>query len=242
MIYKSIAVAALFLFFAFFERYRPFIKNTSSSLFINLVLGMISYLFAYGALYEVQKDTGLLPHEISQPQLLLTLCTILLLDFVSYLWHRASHTFPLLWNLHRVHHSEHFLEASSAFRFHFLETTLSLIPRWLCVVVLQLPFVSLVIFEVCFQISNMFQHSNLRLPQGLEKYVNLIFVTPTMHRKHHSLNPQEQNSNYSTIFSFWDRFLRSYKDNSQEDVKEFGLKDIPQRLTIAKLVLLPFKF
>ncbi|MCB9072711.1 MAG: sterol desaturase family protein [Bdellovibrionaceae bacterium] len=241
MVYRTIAIAFLFIYFVALERWRPYQKRPVSSLKENLILGFTSFLFTF-AIFKVLAVTLDFPKlQLDTPLLLPTLATIPLLDFVSYIWHRSTHYFNFLWRLHRVHHSDHTLETSSSVRFHFIETSLSLIPRWGCILFCELPLSSVFIFEAVFQASNFFQHANIQLPGRLEKILSLVLVTPSMHRKHHSLIINEQNSNFSTIFSIWDRIFRTYRDNFAETVQTFGLSEMNTRLNWRQLLLLPIK-
>jgi len=66
------------------------------------------------------------------------------------------------------------------------------------------------IFILIYGMLNLFQHSNLRLPERFERFLSLIFVTPRLHHMHHLRDKSSQNSNYSTIFIFWDRLFGTY--------------------------------
>lgn len=145
--------------------------------------------------------------------------SILILDFVAYGWHRANHRFRLLWRFHAVHHSDRIFDVSTAVRFHPGELLISLGIRLLIVLAFGLPVVGLLVFEVLYGFFNFFEHGNVRLPQTMERWLAVIFVTPALHRKHHSVKLQELNRNFSTIFSYWDRIFRSYAPSTSiEDI------------------------
>lgn len=130
---------------------------------------------------------------------------ILTLDYTLYLWHRLNHGPALLWRFHNVHHADLDMDVSTASRFHFGELILSSGFRAGQIVLLGIDPVTLILFETLITSAAQFHHANVRLPIRLERALNLLFVTPRMHGIHHSLVQGETDSNYSTIFSFWDR-------------------------------------
>lgn len=129
----------------------------------------------------------------------------LLMDLTFYWWHIANHRIPVLWRFHNVHHIDPDLDVSTAFRFHFGEVALSAVFRAVQIAAIGLPLWMFASYELVFQAGTLFHHSNLRLPIRLERILNLVFVTPRMHGIHHSQVRDETNSNYSVVFSWWDR-------------------------------------
>lgn len=167
--------------------------------------------------------------------------SLLFLDFVTYGWHLAYHRLPLLWRLHRVHHTDRDLDVTSASRFHLGEIGLSTLLRLGAMTLWGPAWLSIVVFEGALLLAAQFQHSNFRIPEPFDSAVRWLFVTPDMHRVHHSDLPAETNSNYSTIFSFWDRSIGTYRMAPQERLV-IGLKEYPRRedRTLFKLMAMPF--
>jgi sterol desaturase/sphingolipid hydroxylase (fatty acid hydroxylase superfamily) len=167
--------------------------------------------------------------------------SILALDLVSYGWHRANHLVPVLWRFHQVHHSDPAFTATTALRFHPGELILSLPLRLVAVVGLGAPVVGVIIFEVYFAFHNMFEHGNIDLPAALEKRLAWLLVTPALHRRHHSRRRAELNSNYGTIFTFWDRGLGTFGANSSRVSVRTGLPGAEDGLGPAAALALPFR-
>jgi len=168
--------------------------------------------------------------------------TIVLLDFVAWIWHRANHTSSLLWHFHSVHHSDAVFDASTALRFHPGEILISLGVRLLAVTLIGLPVLGLVAFEVVFGFFNLFLHSDIRIRSSLEGWLALLFVTPSLHRLHHSILETEHNRNYGTIFSCWDRLSRTYIYASADSEIEVGLPGQRSRsLRLREVLALPLK-
>ena len=113
-----------------------------------------------------------------------------MLDLVAYMWHRANHTWTLLWRFHAVHHSDIYFDASTAFRFHPGELLISLGVRLVAVTVTGLPILGLIAFEVLYGFSNVFVHSDIRMTSRHERRLGWVIVTPSLHRMHHSERPR----------------------------------------------------
>jgi sterol desaturase/sphingolipid hydroxylase (fatty acid hydroxylase superfamily) len=170
--------------------------------------------------------------------------TVVFLDWMTYYLHRMYHAIPFLWNIHRTHHTDPEVETSTGVRFHPLEQMLSSIWRGLFIILLGAPFSGVFIYEVLLTSSNLFNHTNARLPEFWDSLVRTLFVTPDMHRVHHSAEAKETNSNFGFILSLWDRILMTYRakpEKGQEGVV-LGLQMLrePQDQTILNLLKQPF--
>ncbi len=135
------------------------------------------------------------------------LIDLLILDLWIYAWHLANHGLPLLWRFHEIHHLDEFLDASSAVRFHVGEVLLSACVRAVVIIALDIPLASVLIFETMVLVAAIFQHSNLRLPRGLERALSMVIITPSIHWVHHHAVRMDTDSNYGTTLSVWDRLF-----------------------------------
>ena len=165
-----------------------------------------------------------------------------LLDYSNYIWHILLHKLPFMWRFHLVHHSDLDLDITTAFRFHFGELIGSLFFRGAAILLIGASPLAVLIYEIAFEASNQFQHSNLKLPFRSEKVLNKIFVTPRMHGIHHSMKKRETDSNFSIIFSFWDRLHSTIKLNVHQDEIVTGVPFYPDEneLTVWNLLKMPF--
>lgn len=166
----------------------------------------------------------------------------LFLDYTIYLWHILLHKLPLLWRFHVVHHCDPDLDVTTAFRFHFGEMIGSVVYRGAFVFLSGASPLNVLFYEIAFEGATQFHHSNWRLPSKFEKGLNKIFVTPRMHGIHHSIVSEETNSNYSVIFSFWDRLHNTIRLNVQQEKIVIGVPSYtdPRELTIGNLLKMPF--
>lgn len=191
------------------------------------------------ARWSAAQGFGIFQQVAVSPWLTLV-ATIVLLDMVSYFWHRANHTIPLLWRFHRVHHSDPAFTATTALRFHPGELLLSLPVRLAAVALLGAAPVAVVIFEIVFAMANFFEHSDINLHIDLERWLARFCITPALHRRHHSRQWEELNSNFGTVFVVWDRVLGTYKPSSSALWIETGLPDRSHGTTLREMLLLPF--
>ncbi len=152
---------------------------------------------------------------------------LVILDFAIYWQHRLFHVVPVLWRLHRVHHSDRVFDVTTAVRFHPIEILLSLFIKATLVIFLGIPAVAIIIFEIILNGVAMFNHGNISLPSKLDAIIRKIVVTPDMHRVHHSDIPKETNSNYGFNLSIWDKVFGSYQAQPQKGHQSMsiGLKE-----------------
>ena len=145
------------------------------------------------------------------PFWLMVLVSIIVLDLVIYLSHVMFHAVPALWRLHRMHHADLEFDVTTGLRFHPIEILLSMVIKLAVVAALGAPAVAVLIFEVILNATAMFNHSNIRLPKGVDRVLRWVLVTPDMHRVHHSVVPVETNSNFGFNLPWWDRMLGTYR-------------------------------
>jgi sterol desaturase/sphingolipid hydroxylase (fatty acid hydroxylase superfamily) len=166
----------------------------------------------------------------------------LLLDWSIYVWHRLNHRAPVLWRFHLVHHTDLDLDVSTAFRFHVGELLLSVAWRSAQIVLIGVGPELVLVYEASMEAATAFHHSNWRLPVPLEHALNLVLVTPRMHGIHHSALEAETNSNWSVVFSWWDRLHRTLRRGVSHDRLTIGLPAYrePTELGVLQLLALPF--
>jgi len=185
--------------------------NNLGLVFLNsIALRLIFPAAAVGvAVFASKNGWGLLNYyEVAFP--LAVVLSVVAMDFVIYLQHVLVHAVPTLWRLHRVHHADLDFDVTTGARFHPIEIILSMLIKFATIVVLGPPVVAVVIFEALLNGMAMFNHSNVRLPLGLDRVLRLVVVTPDMHRVHHSVEDDETNSNFGFNLSIWDRIFGTY--------------------------------
>lgn len=177
------------------------------------------------ALWAQARGIGLFS-GLAWPRWLEFALALLLLDLAIYWQHRLLHVLPWLWPLHRVHHTDTTLDATSALRFHPFEIALSLAIKLALVLAFGVPAAAILAFEILLSSFALFTHANLALPSPLDRVLRWLLVTPTMHRVHHSNLANEQRSNYGFHLSVWDRLFRSYRVQSRLQPQPFGVAGV----------------
>ena len=223
---------------------RRFLTNAAVAvpafLALRLVLIPAEVAVAYWA---AGQQFGLL-YLVGLPAWLQGVLAFLLLDYLLYIWHWLTHRMPFLWRFHNVHHTDRDLGVSTAVRFHFGEMLLSAAFRAGGVLLIGAGPVAVLVYEVAFEASVAFHHSNWRLPFWLERPLSWLIVTPRMHGIHHSIVQREANSNYSNLLNIWDRIHRTIRLNIHQDdvtVGVPGYHDDPYDLSLFGLLSLPFR-
>jgi len=189
---------------------RRWLTNVGMLVVSSISLRLIFPAAAMGAaLWAETQGLGLFRH-LAMPSWMAGLAAMVILDLAVWFEHLLSHKVPLLWRIHRVHHSDPGFDVTTALRFHPIEIVVSMVWKALVVVALGAPVWAVLIFEIVLNGAAMFNHANLSLPIWLERWVRLLVVTPDMHRIHHSTDRRETDSNYGFNLSIWDRLFRTY--------------------------------
>jgi sterol desaturase/sphingolipid hydroxylase (fatty acid hydroxylase superfamily) len=199
----------------------------------NLTLGLLNALavtlpftplIAQADLWAEESGFGLL-RMIPLPAMAKTVAALLLFDGWMYLWHRANHELGFLWRFHQVHHSDPEVDATTAVRFHTGEILLSSMLRLIVIPLLGITLAQLLVYEMLLLPVILFHHSNVQFPEWLDRRLRAGIVTPAIHRVHHSRLRSETDSNYSSVFSFWDRIAGTLRLRPGGEPVSFGLDE-----------------
>jgi len=170
---------------------------------------------------------------------------ILALDLAVYLQHVLFHAVPALWRLHRMHHADLDFDVTTGNRFHPIEILLSMAWKLAIVAALGAPAIAVLGFEVLLNATAMFNHGNVRIPAGLDRWLRWLVVTPDMHRVHHSIVAAETNSNFGFNLPWWDRLLGTYRPAPAAGHLRMtiGLEQFrdPGELRLVRMLLQPFR-
>ncbi len=233
-------------FFGFFrKRLRKRAVHAGRNLTLWLInKAMISLVFvaswAWAAEFTKVNQFGLLYHaDLTQGSR--AALAILLFDVWTYWWHRLSHVLPFLWRFHRTHHSDPHMDVTTANRFHTGEILISSVLRIPLILLLGAELWHLALYEALMFPVVQTQHANIGLGHKLDRFMSLFIVTPNMHKVHHSRVQAETNSNYTSLFSIWDRLFGSFRLRDDPEKIELGLEgyDSSERQTLLGLLKTP---
>lgn len=171
----------------------------------------------------VQRERVGLERLPSLPSWLRDVIAVVLLDYTLYWWHVAEHRIPWLYRFHQVHHADLELDVSTAARFHFGEFVASVPWRAAQVAAIGVSPRALSIWQRLTILSVLFHHSNVRLPLGAERVLSRVIMTPRLHGIHHSIVREEQDSNWSSGLTLWDRLHRTYRANVPQAWIDIGV-------------------
>ena len=221
-------------------------SNNLGVVVIDTVLVRMAFpVLAVGmASLAVERDWGLL-NTFQIPGWIAFLVSLLLFDLAIYLQHVMFHAVPALWRLHRMHHADLEFDVTTGLRFHPLEILISMGIKLGLVAVFGPPAVAVLVFEVLLNGTSMFNHSNIRLPLRVDRFLRLIVVTPDMHRVHHSILPTETNSNFGFNLPWWDRLMGTYRAQPREghEGMTIGIEQFrtPRDLWLDRMLIQPLR-
>jgi len=225
------------------RRLRHATRNLTLWLLNLFVVALLAAPFiANVAGWTEERRFGLL-NLMSLPPVITTLVAILLIDCLLYLMHRANHKIGFLWRFHRVHHSDAEMDATTAMRFHTGEILISSALRFAMIPLLGITLWQLLVYESLMLPVILFHHSNVNFPEKLDRWMRALVVSPAVHRVHHSRAQVETDSNYSILFSFWDRIGGTFQLRKDGRPVDFGLAefDSEEWQRVSGLLTTPFQ-
>lgn len=199
-------------------------------------------LAAVGAAFWAQRaDLGLM-NRLDLPLWASLPLTVVAFDLLIYLQHRVFHAVPALWALHRVHHADPEMDATTGLRFHPVEIWLSMLVKMAAAVALGAPPEGVLAFEIILNAASLFEHAAIRLPPGLDRALGWVIVTPRLHRIHHSEREEETNSHYGFCLSVWDRLFGTWRGRWEGELV-LGVRGwrAAEEQTLPRLLVQPFR-
>jgi sterol desaturase/sphingolipid hydroxylase (fatty acid hydroxylase superfamily) len=211
---------------------------------LTLVLNWALTVVAAGVAYAVSFQGPGLMDRLGIPLAAQIAAGFVVLDFsFGYVAHRALHASPLLWRVHRVHHSDPFVDVTTTFRNHPIEGLwrflFLIVPTWL----LGVPAEAVALQRLLTVVNGSLEHANIRLWRPLDRVLSLFWVTPNLHKVHHSRERVETDSNYGNLLSIYDRIFRTFTPTERASDVRYGLDDVdPVRATsLPALLAMPFQ-
>jgi sterol desaturase/sphingolipid hydroxylase (fatty acid hydroxylase superfamily) len=235
---KMVVPGVVLTLFWCWETWRPFFghcegrvrhagRNLAIALFNTLILATAFFIVtASVARWTEQSQFGLL-NALGLDGPMRLVLAMLLLDGWMYVWHRANHTIPFLWRFHRMHHSDRQMDVTTATRFHLGEHVGASVLRLGLIPLVGFEIWNLVLYDALVIAVTQFHHADISIGR-CDRWLRLLFVTPYMHKIHHSDWRPETDSNYSTVLSLWDRLAGSFRMRSDPKTLVFGLNEFTE--------------
>ena len=223
------------------NRVRHALSNVALAVILVLTNLALSFSSAYLSEFAVRHRLGLFG-MITLPVWFQAVLSVVALDFLAYVAHVLLHKSWLGWQFHRVHHSENTVDVTTAFRQHPGETVWRVLWQLAAILVFGIPLWMVVLYLILSTLNAQMEHANLKMNSHLDRFLRLVIVTPHMHKVHHSRNQRQTDSNYSNIFSLWDRVLGTYTSEVDFQSLRYGLYgfDVKERQTLQGLLKMPF--
>ena len=210
------------------------------NILLRLVFPTLAVVFS---VYITTRGFGLF-NLLDLPFWLALPLTVIMLDLTAYVVHRLLHKVPWLWRLHKIHHADLDYDVTTGLRFHPLESLVTVGITLLVIAALGTPPVAVIIYEILFVSTALFNHGNIHLPLTLDRLLRTCVVTPDMHRIHHSTDTREGNSNFTGIFSVWDRLFGTYckEPAAGQNGMVMGLAEYrdARSVNLHRLLIMPF--
>ena len=224
-----------------FADYKIFLINRVFTLFISPLL-LTQVAIATGV-YMLLLRWDVIPWGALEdaPQIAIVIVFSLMMfvvdDFTKYLLHRWMHRWPMLWSIHKVHHSATTLTPVTVYRVHPLEGVLyasrSAIAQGTVISVFYFMFgdrvdlvtivgVNILVFFFHMTGSNLrHSHISIRYWPWLER----ILISPAQHQLHHSIAERHFDKNFGAALAVWDWLFGSLhlSEDDKEEALTFGL-------------------
>jgi sterol desaturase/sphingolipid hydroxylase (fatty acid hydroxylase superfamily) len=220
-------------------RIRRALPNVGLTVLLLLTNLALSFLAAGVASFVVSHRAGVL-FLLQLPAWANVLIGIAVLDLFAYVAHVLLHKAPFVWRFHRVHHSDEAVDVTTAFRQHPGETIWRVLWQLPAIVLFGLPLWIVVVSLTVSAANAQLEHANIRLSERFDRWLRVLFVTPNMHKVHHSRLQPETDSNYSNILSVWDRVFGTYTSRVNFHALRYGLDDLRDPATFVGLMRMPF--
>lgn len=222
-------------------RLRHGLPNVALTVLLILTNLVLSFGSAGLVAYAGERRFGLLfLHPL--PPVVTVIAGVVVLDLLAYVAHVLLHKSALGWRFHQVHHCDPHVDVTTAFRQHPGETVWRIGWQLTGTVLLGLPLWALAVYLILSASNAELEHANVRVSEATDRFIRFVFVTPGMHKVHHSREQRETDSNYSNILSLWDRLFGTYTARTDFAALRYGLDGIDAERTASLRALLGLPF
>jgi len=253
-LHRGLILASGIALFWLIEEAKPLFSmqyNKLSHASINIFFTLTTIVVNFGmavilvktSIYVTENKIGLLQWLPQMNLFLFAFLGVLLLDLIgAYLAHWAQHRVSWLWRFHLIHHTDTWVDTTSANRHHPGESVIRFLFTTLGVFVLGAPMWMVFLYQSLSVVFSQFNHANFSISKKFDKILSFVIVSPNMHKVHHHYQLPYTDTNYGNIFSVWDRLFGTFS-YLETDKIVFGIDTYPnpkEHNELSYLLKIPF--
>ena len=254
-LHRALILAGGITFFWLIETVKPLFilkyekwKHAGINIFFTITSIVVNFLMAFILLWTsnwtADNHFGILQLASGINPWIFLIIGLLLLDLIgAYLVHFVEHKVKFLWRFHLVHHSDLWVDTTTANRHHPGESVIRFVFTTLAVVLVGAPMWMVFLYQSASVVLSQFNHANVSLPVTIDKMLSYIIVSPDMHKVHHHYVLPHTDSNYGNIFSIWDRLFGTFSTIKREDIV-YGIDthmEVDKNNSVTNLLKIPFQ-
>ena len=254
-LHRALLLAGGITFFWLTESIKPLFnfdyqkrQHAGINIFFTITTIIVNFFMAFILLWTanwtIENHFGILQILPAINQWLYLLIGLLLLDLIgAYVVHFVEHKVKFLWKFHLVHHSDIWVDTTTANRHHPGESVIRFLFTTLAVVLVGTPMWMVFLYQSMSVVLSQFNHANISLPVKMDKLLSYVIVSPDMHKVHHHYILPHTDSNYGNIFSIWDRLFGTFSTIKRENIV-YGIDthmEIEKNNSVTNLLKIPFQ-
>jgi sterol desaturase/sphingolipid hydroxylase (fatty acid hydroxylase superfamily) len=228
--HRSLILVGGITFFWLIESAYPLFKfnykkwdHAGKNIFFTITTIIVNFFLAFILLktanWTIQNQFGILQWLPKINIWLYTIIGLLLLDLIgAYLVHLVEHKVKFLWRFHLIHHTDTWIDTTSANRHHPGESVIRFVFTTLGVFIIGTPMWIVFLYQTLSVIATQFNHANISIPKKIDNLLSYFIVSPDMHKVHHHNRLPYTDSNYGNIFSIWDRFFGTFMTLQKNEI------------------------
>ncbi|HEU0137424.1 MAG TPA: sterol desaturase family protein [Flavobacterium sp.] len=253
-LHRGLILAGGIAFFWLLESAAPLVNfdyrkwhHAGINIFFTVTTIIVNFAMAFMLLmvaeWAADNEFGILQWLPEMSTLVFAIVGLLLLDFFgAYLAHWAQHKTKWMWRFHLIHHTDTWIDTTSANRHHPGESVIRFTFTTVGVLAIGAPMWLVFLYQSLSVVFSQLNHANISLPAKLDHVMSYILVSPDMHKIHHHYLLPYTDSNYGNIFSIWDRLFCTFSVLPREKII-YGVDthmDPEQHNNLKSLLSIPF--
>lgn len=219
---RGLILAGGIAFFWLLESVHPLFKlnykkwnHAGINIFFTLTTIVVNFVMAFillmAANWVTEQHFGILQWLPDVNIWIFTIIGLLLMDLIgAYLAHWAQHKTRWMWRFHLIHHTDTWIDTTSANRHHPGESVIRFVFTTLAVLIIGAPMWLVFLYQSLSVVFSQFNHANISLPKNIDRILSFVIVSPDMHKVHHHYVLPYTDTNYGNIFSVWDRLFGTF--------------------------------